>query len=150
MMKILLSFLLLGLILQTPALAAEKGSNTEIEVPKVDGETSASVFPKFIYEYQAVDRNLKGNKGLSKELARLMAKNPEQGEFISTFWRVQALKHCREFTQDTIEKAVRSKDSSVMSEFMEHPAHCHYGYYLEHWDAINESIRAAIKARKRV
>jgi hypothetical protein len=91
----------------------------------------------FFVDYTQVKNRLKGGKGLGTEL--IAVNEADLTGVLAKFWMQRALDHC---------KAVIWPGESVY-KVLEDTEPCRHSYYVDHWDEINQMIRAQYQALKK-
>lgn len=65
--------------------------------------------------------------------------------FVGEFWRVKALRECVELNAYAVDRLLPQNPDPAQEEYVTGMlAHCAKGYYYDHWDELNKSIKIAL------
>ncbi len=83
-----------------------------------------------------------------ESFTKLCTDFPRHCMFISEFWRVRALKDCLEFNNYVFDVLITGSNPEQRGYFESMIEQCSYGYYYDHWDEMNDSIKNALAKAK--
>lgn len=113
-----------------------------------------ATLPRFYLDYAIVQHSLKADKGLFDELMDLAKMDRNSADFIAKFWWGKAKKECNEFVEKIARKyarritpAMSKTDKEKLQKLVTEEANqCYYGVYYDHWEEVNQMIKAKYNA----